>query len=292
MSMIYAASRFPAPVLRSRTLGEFTLTETLYGQEATLPMHAHENACLVFVLRGRFHERYDARERMGRPGMVIIRPAGEPHADRFDAGGGACLNVELSPRWVSELRGFSAIVESSASTHGAASAWAGPRLCQELSNGDDLSSLAVESLVLAALTDATRQARRSSGTPPLWLLRARDRMRSSLSEHLTLDDVAAAAGVHPVHLAHTFRRVFGQTVGGYMRQLRIEHACDHLATSCASMADVALGAGFFDQSHFCRVFKREMRMTPSEYRRAHGFTPAADTAGSSPKRVPRERSGQ
>ena len=130
---------------------------------------------------------------------------------------------------------------------------------------DDLSTLAVESVVLAALTDATRMARRTAPPAPRWLVRAREMIQTS-ADHLSLADIARTVGVHPVHLAQTFRRVFGQTVAGYVRHLRIEQACSRLSATDAPLAEIALAAGFFDQSHFCRAFRRAMRMTPREYR--------------------------
>ena len=60
----------------------------------------------------------------------------------------------------------------------------------------------------------------------------------------------------------------GQTVAAYIRQKRIEYACRALAETDAPLADVALAAGFADQSHLGRTFKRIMRTTPAAYRAA------------------------
>lgn len=116
----FARNRFPASILRTRVAGDFTLTETRYGADASLPRHAHEYACLVFVLRGSFQEKFDAQERIGEPGMVIIRPAGEPHSDRYMRAGGRCLNVELSPEWTARVREQSPVLDRSAAFHGSA----------------------------------------------------------------------------------------------------------------------------------------------------------------------------
>jgi AraC family transcriptional regulator len=78
--------------------------------------------------------------------------------------------------------------------------------------------------------------------------------------------MAAAAGVHPVHLAREFRRFERCTVGEYIRRLRIERACNELSNSNDSIAAIASGTGFYDQSHFGRIFKRVVGMTPIEYR--------------------------
>jgi AraC family transcriptional regulator len=79
--------------------------------------------------------------------------------------------------------------------------------------------------------------------------------------------LAAAVGVHPVHLARVFRKFHACSVGDYVRQLRIEYASRQLATTDQPLANIALAAGFADQSHFSRTFKQHTRMLPTEFRK-------------------------
>jgi AraC family transcriptional regulator len=264
--MHFAHAQFPAAVIRSRTKAGLTLTETRYGAGAALPTHSHEYACLVVVLQGAFRERFGAKTRDGAPGMVIVRPAGEPHSDRFEERGGRCLNVELSPRWLERVRDFTSFFDDSAAFTGGSFLLAGRRLHAELSNEDDVSPLAVESIVLSMVADSVRDMRRTAGAPPRWLLSTQERLHSEFASRWTLDALAASAGVHPAHLASTFRRFFGRGVAAYVRQLRIEYACRALAESDLPLADIALAAGFSDQSHFGRAFRQAMRVTPAQYR--------------------------
>jgi AraC family transcriptional regulator len=270
----FSPTLFPAPVVRTRIAGDFAMTETRYGGGSSLTMHSHQYACLVVVLSGTFHERFDVRERIGEPGMVIVRPEGEPHADRCGAGGGRCLNIELAPRWLARVSEQAPVVDTSRALTGAAFAELGRRMHEELVHGDDLSALAVESLVLATIADAARESRRAATTPPRWLLEAKTLMHDRFNERLTLELIAAAAGVHPVHLATTFRRYFGQTVARYLRTLRLDYARQALVTSDTSLTEVAYAAGFADQSHFCRLFRQATRMTPAQYRIAMRGNPS------------------
>jgi AraC family transcriptional regulator len=57
-------------------------------------------------------------------------------------------------------------------------------------------------------------------------------------------------------------------LGDHVRKLRIEFACHRLATSDTPLADIALTAGFSDQSHFSNTFKRYTGMTPAAFRRS------------------------
>ena len=103
---------------------------------------------------------------------------------------------------------------------------------------------------------------------PSWILRARDLLHADLARRRTLANLAAEVGVHPVTLARGFRRSFGCSVGEYVRRLRIERAASQLGGSEVPLAEIALAAGFSDQSHFSNLFRRETGMSPSAYRRA------------------------
>lgn len=235
-----------------------------------MPTHAHEYACVVVVLQGSFHECQGARTRTAGPGTVIVRSAGEPHSNRFAHDGGRCLNVELPPQWPGRM--LDVAIRSTAWSGGPYSLH-GRRLHLELVHDDDISALATESLILEILVGLAHEERSSSAAPP-WLLRARDRIHDDPAAHVTLAVLAAEAGVHPVHFATTFRRFFGRPVAATIRQLRIELACRELSRSDAPIADVAILAGFADQSHLGRALKAALRVTPALYRSALQRVPA------------------
>jgi AraC family transcriptional regulator len=131
---------------------------------------------------------------------------------------------------------------------------------------DEVSRLAIESIALGVLAEASRRFVRDAERPtPAWLQQARVLVEARFAEPLSLAGVAARVGVHPVHLARMFRRVYRTTFSGYVRQLRIEFARRELAGS-AALSDIAAAAGFCDQSHFSRSFKQYTGFTPAEYR--------------------------
>jgi AraC family transcriptional regulator len=78
--------------------------------------------------------------------------------------------------------------------------------------------------------------------------------------------VAARVGVHPFHLSKVFRRFRRQTMGDYVQRLRVQYACRLLTSGETSLAEVALAAGFADQSHFTRVCRRLTGTTPGALR--------------------------
>src|SRR5262249_4267028 len=95
----------------------------------------------------------------------------------------------------------------------------------------------------------------------------RELLQDRFAENLTHDAIAAAAGIHPVHLARVFRRHYGCTLGEYVRKLRVDFAARQLIATNERLAGIALAAGFSGQSHFTRAFKRQTGMTPASFRR-------------------------
>jgi AraC family transcriptional regulator len=117
-------------------------------------------------------------------------------------------------------------------------------------------------------------AREAERRPPPWLLRARDLAHARFREPLRLAELAQEAQVHPGHLARAFRRHFRTSLGSYVRGLRLEWAAGRLLGSEESLASIALAAGFADQSHLTRAFKRFTGVTPGGYRRRALVGPA------------------
>jgi AraC family transcriptional regulator len=104
-----------------------------------------------------------------------------------------------------------------------------------------------------------------------WLSDVEVRLREQFREKApSLEELARAAGVHPVHLARSFRARTGSTVGEFVRRLRINWAMAQLLATDMPLAELSVEAGFSDQSHFTRLFRATLGETPARYRRRHG----------------------
>jgi two-component system response regulator YesN len=84
---------------------------------------------------------------------------------------------------------------------------------------------------------------------------------------LQLKEVAAAAHVSPSHLAHLLRTHVGASYVKYMTLLRMEEGKRLLAETDLKVAVIAGRAGYDDPAYFYRVFRREVGVTPAQYRR-------------------------
>jgi len=88
------------------------------------------------------------------------------------------------------------------------------------------------------------------------------------AEPLRAAQIAAAVGLHPRYAMTIFRQAMGMSIGEYLTQYRMMHAQRLLATTDASVLDVALDAGFGSSSRFYATFKRACGCSPGAYRAA------------------------
>jgi AraC family transcriptional regulator len=220
------------------------------------------------LLEGAYTETYGWRSLDWRPLSVGFNPPEEPHASRIDVAGARFFIIELDLDWLERARSHAIPLVASATFREGPLSWLGVRLYKEFRFPDEVSHLVAEAVVLEMMAEYARQLSPRCSKPPSWLRRADEFIRSRFAEPLTLAEIAEASGVHPVHLARVFRRHYRCTVGDYVRRLRVEFVASRLAVSDDPLSDIAAGAGFADQSHLTRTFKRYIGLTPSQFRRA------------------------
>ena len=85
---------------------------------------------------------------------------------------------------------------------------------------------------------------------------------------ITLDDVAALCRLSPTQFCRVFRQEQGVSFCQHLLHYRLERACEGLVHSGALAKEVAYAVGFNDLSYFTWAFKRQLGLTPSEYRAA------------------------
>jgi AraC family transcriptional regulator len=257
----------PFLILKERKLEMLRILKTAFGSGLRDKTHAHENARFVFVLRGSFTETYPHGRRTCNPFTMIVRPPQEEHADEYHQDGGLCLSVDIQPLWMERLRQYSIKLDDSASFRGGSLTTLILSLDREFQTGDEASVLAIEGLLLEIAVEAFRHKSMELGSKaPRWLAQAKDYLHAHFDNSLTLGEISSSVGVHPVSLARAFRQYYHCTVAEYLRLLRIETACSAIASSDTPLAQIAINAGFSDQSHLSKTFKRLTRMTPAEYR--------------------------
>jgi AraC family transcriptional regulator len=260
-----------ADVRRACEVAGVTLAETTFNAAARMPLHEHTLAHFYLVLHGACADRHGRSSEQCEPDTLMFHPAGVIHSCDYRGSGARTFFFQMEQRWLERVREHADLPDRSVAFRGGVPIWLATRLYHELCQVGCASSLVIEGLVLQLLGELfgaplALTQRRS----PRWLRRVRDLLHSRFAERLTLDELAQAVGIHPDRLCHGFREQYGCSVGEYIRQLRVEFARRELVASDAPLVEIALAAGFADQSHFNRIFKRQTGMTPAAFRRQPG----------------------
>ena len=85
-------------------------------------------------------------------------------------------------------------------------------------------------------------------------------------ERLAVSDLARAAGLSVSQLQREFLRLLAMTPSAYITKVRVLMARRALERSDRAVGGIALDLGFYDQSHFTRVFRQQTGLTPLAYR--------------------------
>lgn len=105
------------------------------------------------------------------------------------------------------------------------------------------------------------------------LRRVRDYVENHLKGDVSLGTLARVAGLSSSHFARAFHQAMGVTPHTYVLQRRVARARRMMMESDLSLAEIALAAGFADQSHLARRFRQQTGLTPDRFRKLHREAP-------------------
>jgi AraC family transcriptional regulator len=246
--------------LRNKRIGPFRIIEKSYAADAALALHEHETAYVSFLLAGAYVEVSQREERICSSGTVIWHPRTEAHADRFGSGGGHVLDLAIDPAWLNDAAQELKPISRARMFCGGLPYSLGLRIYRELADEDAHQIADVANELLGFFCTGPLESH-----PPAWFNRALRICADTEEQRLSLASLAFSVGVHPVHLARSFRRFLGCTFGDHLAKIRIRKAFD-LLNSKMPIVDVAYACGFADHAHLCRVFKKSTGLTPSTFR--------------------------
>ncbi len=147
---------------------------------------------------------------------------------------------------------------------------------REMDSGLSQSSLFAEALMIQMTTwlarrhthacDEAKPARRVEPLGRRLVRLVGDYVEENLAADISIDELAALAGMSRSHFSHRFKASFGQSPHQYVLFRRVERARNLLATTDMPVAEIALACGFADQAHMSTAFKRHAGLTPALFR--------------------------
>jgi AraC family transcriptional regulator len=256
-------------IVKAESFAGLRLAETLCLPHHRAPKHSHELFQFCLVRDGAFTEQKGGKVRTCAALSLISHPPGEIHSALYHDRGARSFIIEIEGGWLELAREHSVVLDEAVHFKSGLPVWLAARLYGEFRSMDKASPLAIEGLTLELMTVASRRtATPAERKPPRWLAQTVEILHAFFTEDLSLRSLAEAVGVHPVHLARTFRLHHNCTPAEYARRLRVEAACRELALTDSPLSQIGLSVGYYDQSHFSRNFKKLTGVTPTQYRAA------------------------
>ncbi|SFN07463.1 AraC family transcriptional regulator [Marinobacter pelagius] len=250
------------------------------GREVCYEPHTHTQWSIGAITGGKSTFQYrDNQYRVQAGDLVLVNPEWVHACNPIDNQPWAYLMLYVDTRWLTDLRFRAGLLQEPHWQDISTATISDPiwfeRYCGLaqclLEPGHEL--LEKQSKVVEFLSDLMHElARQPLATTPktpgilTGLARYLD---DHATDDVSLDTLCELSGFSPGHLIRAFKQHFGLTPHAYLVNRRVQLGRHELKNGTA-IAEAALNAGFADQPHFQRAFKRLMAATPNQYRRASG----------------------
>ncbi|WP_028970368.1 helix-turn-helix domain-containing protein [Sphingomonas sp. URHD0057] len=259
-SKVNRATNFNGLEIELHRFAGARVLRVVHPGEQRIEEHSHDWAYIGLYTAGRYREQYDGGEADMSGPCAVLHPAGRPHADVVEAEGLETLTIEFDPAWL-RLHGFNHRLDRSLLWSGGPVGLASRRLSQVV------AALSADE---AALGQATAQflnfaLMAEAQSPPGWVAGLRERLGDNEPGGAT--EIARTLDLHPAYLARAYRAAMGEGVTETRRRRRVETASALLRHSPLPLAEIAVAAGFCDQSHMNRSFSAVLGRTPLQVRR-------------------------
>ena len=134
--------------------------------------------------------------------------------------------------------------------------------CIDLLENQSRFYLLMRDLVLRHAPEAMPEVK--NGRERAAVGRVKDYLDAHFDLPVSLEDLVGVSGMSKYYLIRVFSVETGMTPHAWLTQVRAHKVRDMIAGG-TSLADAAASAGFFDQSHMNRVFKKVFGITPGQY---------------------------
>ena len=240
-----------------QTFSGATIKRVVDRSGAQVPEHAHDWPVLSIFVIGAYENRTElGRNFIDGPSAVLYR-AGAAHQNTAAPSGFEQVEIEFDPAWLGCVR----LPDAPVTQWLGGSAGKEARQLARICNSRQVS----ERQVRAAVRQFVERARNAPGLQvPAWVGTVARRVRGDTT--VSIGDLARGVNRHPSWLGTAYRRAAGEGLLEMAARIRSEHAARLLRETDEAAASVAITAGFCDQSHMIRTFRRLLGRSPSAVR--------------------------
>ena len=229
---------------------------TIDRSGSLVPEHAHDWPLLSLFVIGSYSNRTEAGERFIAGPSAILYSAGAAHCNTAGPNGFEQIEVEFDPAWLrSDNLPKGPVMHWIGGKHGA-EARAIADICSH-----EISEQSLRTALRRFLSVAPVQSRIGR---PGWFDSITCHLRADPTQKVS--ELAREVALHPAWLGAAYKQAAGEGLTDTAARFRVERATRLLRETNLPHADVALEAGFCDQSHMIRTFRRILGRRPSAVR--------------------------
>jgi AraC family transcriptional regulator len=243
-----------------------TVRRVIDRSDARVPEHAHDWPVLSIFILGCYLNETELGETLIAGPSVILYQAGAAHRNIIGAVGFEQIEIEFDAAWLGRALMPATPVSRWLGGYVSAEARGLARLCVGEADEEGFRA-ALRRFVQSANSQAAREA-------PSWVHVIHRHLRDDPTMAVT--DLARELGRHPSWLGTAYRNATGEGLTETAARFRVERAARSLRETNHTCAYIAHEAGFCDQSHMNRTFRRLLGRRPSEVR--HDRTAFRQTA--------------
>jgi AraC family transcriptional regulator len=236
------------------------VSQTVYHAPVYQGWHCHEHHHLSLLLEGGNREQRSHKELEVGAGSLLLYNGGEQHKNRHTQHPSKNINIEIPEAFLAKY-GLQFSVLEKFPEQQRKMKYALLKIYRECINGYTLPADTLLSLLLPVFTPPVP---RKQAMPP-WVAQLKMLLHDHWDEALTLQEMSAILGIHPVTISRYFPVYFNCSLGEYMREIKIDKAIWMLQAKKMSLTDIAYTCGFSDQSHFIRIFKLATGFLPRHF---------------------------
>lgn len=227
--------------------------------------HFHENPYLMYLLRGNLYDTNKKTKTNCTQGSLFFYNWDEPHFNSKHSDFAKGFHIEFERQWFKDKQLDFGLWEGSRLVQNPNLHHILAKLYFEFKCQDEYSEISVELLLFQLCEGIDSIQIIKTLDEPLWINKLKEILHQN-SQNLSLNFLSKELGVHPAHISRAVPKYLKTTLGDYIRQHKIKNAISYLMNSNLSLTEITYLCGFSDQSHFIRLFKIYIGMTPKQYR--------------------------
>ncbi len=250
--------------------GGLIITDTEYTHEK-VDWHYHEKPYFTFIIEGKVLEGNRKEVYECSAGSLLFHNWDDAHYNTKPPGFTRGFHIEIAQDWLDRFDLSLDTLQGSIAVKNPDIKLMFYKLFYESKIHDTASHLATDALLIDVLENIKGQNKIAYASRPAWIKSLLEILHEDTLQDLSLAQLAALLGIHPVHISRYFPKYFGCSLGTYIRKLKVQKSLALLPEIHKPLTDIALDSGFSDQSHFIRCFKENMGMTPFAFRKRIHF---------------------